>query len=111
MSSTFHKPGDVLDVVLAANATAGTPFMVGGLLVVPITSGSTGETVACEITGVHLLQKVTGSAWTHGQKLYWDVVNLKVTHTDNSAANPRIGSAALAAGSSATTGYVLLGHF
>lgn len=111
MTTTKRVDGDVLEIVLGADRTTGVPFMYGQLLVVPITSGLNGETIAVETGGVHYLAKVTGTGWTAGQKLYWDVVNLKVTHTDNSAANPRIGTAAKAAASGDTSGYVLLGHF
>jgi predicted RecA/RadA family phage recombinase len=111
MSLASYSPSDPLAVVLAATAVSGVPFMYGNLLVFPITDGASGATIAVHTQGVHTYSKVTGTAWTVGMPLYWDVVNLKLTHTSNSAANPRVGSAARAQASGDTTGRVLLGHF
>jgi len=114
MAAVQSQPADTINVVTAAAAVSGVPFMVGTMLVVPIVSDATvGHTVACARTGAFLLEKVDGggSAWTAGAKLYWDVVNLAVTYTDNTAANPRIGTAMAAAADAAVLGWVILGQF
>lgn len=109
MTTTNRYPvGAPIPLLLAAAQVSGVPFMADQFLAIPVTSGAIGDTIACEVEGTHLLAKVTGTAWTIGQDLFWDVVNLKVTHTSNTAANPRIGTAMAAAASGDATGLVKL---
>jgi predicted RecA/RadA family phage recombinase len=106
MAQNYIMSGDVCNVVLAADAVAGTPFLLGIRLAVPLASGSTGDTVACSMEGVFTVPKATGSAWTQGEQLYWDDTAKNVTTVSTS--NTAIGWAFDAAASGDTTGNVKL---
>ena len=103
---TLINEGEVLDVVLAADATTDVPFLLGDLLVVPVKSGLSGQTIACVAQGNVELPKTTGTAITAGAKVYWDNSTGKITTT--SSGNKHVGYSSLAAASSATTIPVLL---
>lgn len=109
--SNRYPIGTPIPLLLTAVATSGVPFLQGTLAVFPVTDGGIGDTIAVEIDGIHKGPKVTGSAWTVGMAIYWDVVANKFTHTSNSSANPRVGTATEPAGSADTEGYVKLGQF
>lgn len=113
MAQNYLNDGETLNVTLAAAATSGTPFLLGTMLVVPITDGAIGDTIAVRRTGKWTLPRVTGggSAWTQCMALYWDASASKVTHTSNSGANQRIGNAGAAAATTDATGVVILGQF
>lgn len=113
MTMTNKYPvGTPVPLLLAAAAVSGVPFLQGTMAVVPVTDGAIGDTIAVEIDGIHRdMPKVTGTAWTAGQALYWDVVADKFTHTANSGANPRVGTATEPAASGDATGVVKLGQF
>lgn len=72
MSKNYSGEGNVMDVTLAAAATAGVPIAIGGLLGVPVTDGAIGDTIAVSIGGVHNLLAVTGAAFTQGETVTWD---------------------------------------
>jgi predicted RecA/RadA family phage recombinase len=70
-------------------------------------SGASGDPMPLHTEGVFSLPKTTSEAWSIGQALYWNTGTSKFT-TDASKL-PVGARAAAAAGSSATTGAVLLG--
>lgn len=109
MSTTKVHDGQIVNVTLAATATSGTPFLVGTMLVVPITDGAIGESIACERTGMHTLNKVSAQAWNAGAAIYWDDTAKNCTTT--SAGNTRVGTAGAAAANPSSTGRVILGQF
>jgi predicted RecA/RadA family phage recombinase len=113
MTTTPKYPvGTPIPLAITTTRTSGVPFLQGTMAVVPVTDGVNGDTIAVEIDGIHsAVPKVTGSAWTVGQALYWDVVADKFTHTANSGANPRVATAMEPAASGDTTGVVKLGQF
>lgn len=106
MSKTYLQEGEIVPVVLAADAVVGDIVVSGNIRGVAMSSGSSGDTINVHVCGVHLLTKKTGTAWVQGDALYWDGSNLEVTKT--AADGDYIGDAFAAATSGATTGEVLL---
>jgi len=66
------QEGEVIDVTLAATAVSGVAFMLGGMLVVPQTSGGIGDSVACVTEGVFELPKASAADFAAGDIAYWD---------------------------------------
>ncbi len=99
--------GDTLTFTApVGGVVSGTPLLMGSLLVVPTVSADAGASFSCERAGVFTLPKASGSAWTVGEKLYWDDTAKAITDTPTN--NTLVGVAYVAAGSSDTTGVVLL---
>jgi predicted RecA/RadA family phage recombinase len=113
MAALNSRPGKTILVTLTAAAVSGVPFLQGTMALVPITDGAIGDVIACHRTGMYLLEKVdgVGSAWTLGAPVYWDVVADAFTYTDNTAANPRVGTAGAPAADGDVEGWVILGQF
>ena len=108
MATNLIACGDVLDytVPAATTITSGQPVLVGDLLGVAITGGTTGDVIAVQIEGVFEIAKrthATNAVITQGSKVYWDAGNSRIDNTDNSGANKHIGWAYAAAASTATT--------
>lgn len=92
MSKTYQGEGNIINVVLGADATAGVPIVIGTLLGVPITDGLSGETIAVAISGVYDLPAVNGAAFIAGQFITWDVsANAGAGYADDAAATPAAG--------------------
>lgn len=102
----FVQPGDVVSVTAPANVDAGVGVLVGSLFGVAVNTALSGAAVEVATRGVFLMAKVTGNAWTQGQKLYWDDTAKAVTGTVGT--NKQVGVALIAAASGDTTGTVLL---
>lgn len=102
----FIQSGRVIDYANSGSAIAsGDVVSIGnrvGIAVVDIAASTGNGAVAME--GVYLLAKTTSQAWTLGADLFWDGTKLTTVGTGN----VRAGFAAVAAGSSDTTGYVCL---
>lgn len=103
---TFIQDGKTLDVTLSADVASGGMVIQGAIHGIAAKAGISGGTVAVKTDGVFELAKNTSQAFTQGATLYWDAGNgnLTTTATDNT----KVGYAAEAAGSSATTGKVKL---
>lgn len=107
MSRTFVQPGNSLTLTApSGGVTASVPLLIGALLIVPHNTAAQGEPFEGERVGVHTLPKATSQAWTEGAKLYWDNTAKNITTT--ASGNTLVGVASAAAGSSDTTGVVLL---
>jgi predicted RecA/RadA family phage recombinase len=106
-----HGSGQTIQVTLTGTVTAGVPFLLRDLLVVPLNDGVSGETITC-YTGLHggeftfAAETGAGQDWEQGEKLYWDASEARftVTSTDNTFA----GFAAADKTTAAATGRVLL---
>lgn len=98
--------GDVIVVTAPYAVASGAGCLVGSLFGVASTTAAISTPVALELTGVFTLAKVTGAAWTVGQRLYWDDTAKNVTGT--ASTNKLIGVAVAAAASADTTGSVRL---
>jgi len=107
MARTYKQPGDVLPLTApTGGVTAGTPVLIGGLLVVPQNTAAEGEPFEGMRTGVHTLPKTSAQAWTQLAKVYWDNTNKVCTTTATS--NTLIGVAAAPAANPSATGDVVL---
>jgi predicted RecA/RadA family phage recombinase len=109
MAQTFVSPGDVIEHTAGSNRTAGVPFQVGSIVVVPLTDIASGEVGPVATAGRFVVPKVAGSAWTFGEKLNFDVGEQEFA--DGAAGTGDIAGcayAAAAAESAATTGEVIL---
>ena len=103
---------DMLPVVAPYAVASGAGVLVGGIFGVAAHAAANGATVTIATEGVFTLPKATGSAWTSGQRLFWDDTNKVVTHVSTS--NFNIGRCYVAPGgtapaSGATVGNVILG--
>ncbi|WNG37874.1 DUF2190 family protein [Archangium violaceum] len=103
----YIQPGQSLTLTApAGGVTSGQPYLIGSLFVVATGSAAAGSPFVGARCGVFELTKTAGQAWTEGAALYWD--NAARACTTVSTSNTRIGWAAQAATSAATTGAVLL---
>lgn len=84
----------------------GTAYLIGALLVVARANADETDMFTGAVGGKWTLPKTTSQAWTEGQKLYWNDSTKKLTSTG--ASGMLVGVAAAVAGSSDTTGSVLL---
>ncbi len=106
MATTYIQPGDTIDLTApTGGVTAGTPLLIGALLVIPKVTAAETVAFAAYVNGVHTVPKATG-AWTEGASLYWD--NAAKNFTTTATANYYAGVAAAAAASGDTTGKILL---
>ena len=103
----YLGPESPINIVAAADYVAGHFVVQGSLTGVWGASGTSGDLAALHTEGVFTLPKTTSEAWTSGQALFWNTATSKFT-TDTTKL-PVNARAALAAGSSATTGAVLIG--
>jgi predicted RecA/RadA family phage recombinase len=104
---TYRQAGDALTLTApAGGVVSGVPCLVGGLLVVPVTTAAAGEPFVGATAGVFVVAKSPGSAWVEGQRLYWDAATARAS-TDP-ALGPPAGVAVEAAGSADTSGAVRL---
>lgn len=92
----------------SGGTTAGVPFLIRDLLVVPINTVAVGEQVNCYTEGEYTVAAETGAGqdWEQGEKLYWDASEsrLTVTSTDNTFA----GFASAVKTTAAATGSFIL---
>lgn len=102
----YIQPGEVVTLTAPYNVASGAGLLVGSLFGVALAAASSGAAVEAATRGVYTLAKATGAAWTIGARLYWDDTAKNCTTTAGS--NKLIGVALSAAGSSDTTGNVLL---
>jgi predicted RecA/RadA family phage recombinase len=105
----YIQPGDVIEFTApTGGVTAGTPLLIGSLLVVPAVTAAQTLPFNGHVTGVFEVTRATGggTAWTEGVKIYWDNSAAKFTKT--SSGNTLVGVAVAAAGDSAATGKVRL---
>jgi predicted RecA/RadA family phage recombinase len=107
MAANHIQPGKVLELTApAGGVVSGTPYLVGALFVVALTTAAAAASFRAATDEAWELPKATGQAWTEGAALYWDDTAKKVTTT--SAGNTKIGCAIAAAASGDTVGKVLL---
>lgn len=107
MSRTYLQPGLVLSLIApTGGVVAGTPLMIGSLLVVP--QNTVAQTLSFEgmVTGVHTLPKTSAQAWTEGQKIHF---NTSTNLLDSvGTTGPLVGVAAAVADNPSSTGVVRL---
>lgn len=108
MAKNYLQPGERVPVILGSSetATAGEILIQGSIVGVAQETGAEGDTIMVHRTGVHLVTKKTGTAWTQGDPLYWDSSPGELTKT--AADGTFAGFAFADATSAAATGEILL---
>lgn len=103
----YISTGERIKVVAPSGGlTAGQPYLVGSKVVVVVSGGVEGATVAAMTEGVFELNKATGAV-AIGQPLFWDNTNSVLT-TVNAAGNVLVGYAFKAALSADVTAFVVI---
>ncbi len=107
MAQNILSQGDIIEMVIpTGGCTVGKGLLVGTVVGVALSTAVAAATASVAFSGVALVDKATGSAWTLGEKLYWDDTAKKFT--DVSTSNTEAGFAVAAAASGDTTGYIKL---
>ncbi|WP_426751579.1 DUF2190 family protein [Myxococcus sp. Y35] len=103
----YIQSGDVLEFTApSGGVVSGGLYVIGALPVVAAADADAGALFQGQRVGVFTLPKATGQEWSEGAALYWDDTAKNCTTTSTS--NTRIGYAAAAVASGATSGAVLL---
>ncbi len=109
MATNYQQPGNVLTLTAPAGGVlSGTPYLIGGLLVVALHSAAEGASFEGQTVGVWSLPKVSAQAWTEGAAIYWDDTAKVCTTDDAAGANPLVGHATAVAADPSATGLVRL---
>ncbi len=104
----YKQPGEILTLTApTGGVVSGYAYLIGALLVVAQVSAAEGALFSALTRGVVTLPKATGSAWTEGEKLFWDNTNKRFTDTSATGLFPA-GVATAAAASGDAVGDVLL---
>ena len=85
---------------------SGGAYLVGGVVAIAAADAAETEEFEGVLEGAFTLDKVTGTAWTAGDRLYWDNSTKKATKV--AGGNTLMGIAGSDAASGATTGVVRL---
>jgi|GEM_PF-5923001 len=80
------QPGKYLDHVCVAAQVSGVAFLLGGMLVVPVSSGEIGDTISVSTCGVYELALNSGDTPGQGDPLYWSGSDLTTTPGANQVA-------------------------
>lgn len=100
MGTSYIQQGDVMTFTApSGGVTAGTPVLIGNLLVIPQETAAQTLKFSGYVTGVHSVPKADSQAWTEGALIYWD--NSAKNCTTTSTSNYRVGVAAAAVASTA----------
>ena len=104
----YRAPAKIVDLTApTGGVTAGLFYLIGAILVMANVTAAEGDLFAAVPEGLFdECAKATGSAWTEGQKIYWDDSNSRFTTAATD--NVLVGYAAAAATSGATIGSVIL---
>lgn len=105
--NNFKATGNSVEFTApTGGVTAGLLYFIGNLAVVASVTALVGVKFVGVIAGIFSLVKTTGTAWTEGQPLYWDIAGAKAS-TDPSA-GPYVGTSTAIAVSGAAVGNVKL---
>ena len=104
----FVQPGDVQTFTApSGGVVSGGVYKIGQVLVVAAFDAAQGAEFEGKIRGVFSeMPKATGTGWTEGALLYWDVADGEFN--TSASGNRLAGHAAVAAGSADATGTVYL---
>ena len=106
-AATFLQEGKVLNITAGANYSVGDVVPLGvnavGIALTDIDSGDIG---AVRVDGVYQIAAVNNSAFTIGEKLFWDTSAEKLT--DTATNNIAVGLCVEAKAETGTTAKVLL---
>lgn len=92
------QPGHVIDYTIPSATTieGGDVVIIGKLVGVAVSGGTTGDVIAVNLTGAYTLPKESPLAISQGDKLYWATDDKEITKT---ATDTPIGYAFASAGS------------
>lgn len=103
----YDQEGEVIQLTApSGGVVSGTPVLIGSLVVIPLVTAAETEKFSALVTGVATVPKATGTPWTEGLKLYWDVADTEFN--TSSSGNTLAGVAAAAADSADATGQIRL---
>jgi predicted RecA/RadA family phage recombinase len=103
----YRQPGDILKLTApTGGVTSGTPVKIGQLVVIPTGDAGAGELFEGMAVGVHSVPKVSGTAWTEGELLYWAAGSSAFSTV--ASGNTLSGAAVAAAAAADTTGLIRL---
>lgn len=103
----YVKEGNMLTAPApAGGVVSGTPYLIGAILGIAASTQAAGTDTEFRVTGVFIVPKATGQAWTVGTRLYWDATNKNLTTI--ATGNILVGCVAAAAVSTDTAGMVRL---
>lgn len=102
----YVQPGEVLTLTAPSAVTKGLPYLIGSLLVIATASAESGAKFTGAVVGVFTVTKKGDSAWTEGEKIYWD--NGEGNFQDSASGNILVGVATKAAAQADTVGEVRL---
>lgn len=103
----YVSAGEILELTApVGDVVKDVPVLIGSLVVIPTVSAAAAAKFNALVTGVVTVPKATGTAWTEGAKLYWDVADGEFN--TSSGGNTLAGVAATAAESAAATGQIRL---
>ncbi len=88
MAKNFYAHGETVNYTATSDVVSGQVIVLGGIIGIAHTDIKTGEEGALGIEGVYELAKTTGTAYTLGQRLQWDVSANKLV---GPAATPAAG--------------------
>lgn len=69
---TYVQEGNVIDVVLAADAKSDDVIVKGKLVGIATTDGLAGQTIACRVEGCIAVAKASASVFAQGVAVSWD---------------------------------------
>lgn len=103
MAGNLVEKGDVMNVVLAASITSGTPKLLGLKLGIALESVVSAGNVQFALTGAWILPKAVGSGkgQLQGTAAYWDDTNKVMTNV--SSGNTLVATAFELSGDNDTT--------
>jgi len=105
----YVQPGDVLEFTApSGGVTAGTPKMIGQILVIPTVTAAVNVRFNGMVVGVFRVTKVGSQAWTEGAVVFWDAGNSRFTTSGAGNFQAGIAVEAVGSGASETTGVVRL---
>jgi predicted RecA/RadA family phage recombinase len=95
----YIQPGHVITLAAPYDVRSGDGLLVGAIFGVATHDGLEGSEIETQLTGVVEINKVSGQAWSAGDKVYWDNTNRRTTSVATD--NVLIGAAVLPAGGGA----------
>ncbi len=86
MAANYVEEGEVIEVIVAAAITPGTPLLIGTKLGIALGKGAIGDKVRFALEGVWKLTKANGSGLgqLQGTASYWDNTAKKMTNVATS---------------------------
>ena len=103
----YVQPGEVIELTAPTGGVVkDVPVLIGALVVIPTVTAAQTVAFSALVVGVATVPKATGTAWTEGAKLYWDVADTEFN--TSASGNTLAGVAAAAAASGDATGKIRL---